>query len=273
MKKTLLLSFFSLCLFSVAAQELQGWHIGVALQPYNYWLRNQDIIDAEPNLIIFKQPKLGIPNGFAGGFTFAKYYTDRFGIKGELTYSRQIQQYGQDVGSNATFSMFRQLDYIKLPVMATFLIVPSERLSLYADAGVQVSFLTRYRAEQHYKGIINSSYYDYYYENKKYYGAASLDGKLKYLSAKSDLAFKRLQIGTLAEVGCLYSINNNWNINLGVRGEYDIIKAENKSAKSYYDPAGTYTWEGSFLLTPFKDRSFSHNIRLGISLSLTYKID
>ena len=265
-----MITFFSLYFFNTYAQDLRGWHIGVALQPYNYWLRNQDEIDASPNIIIFRQPKLGIPNGFAGGFTFSKYFSDRFGLKGELTYSRQSQRYGQETYGTATFSKFRKLDYIKLPIMASFIITPFQRSSIYCNAGIQLSLLTRYRAETHYKSLMTTNYWDYYDENKKYYGVSLVAGDKEILSATSDLAFKRIQLGTLVEVGWLYSINENWNINFGVRGEYDVLKAENRNAKSYYNGNTGYTWAG---FKPINEQSFSHNIRLGLNLGLSYKLD
>ena len=274
MKKILMITFFSLYFFNTYAQDLRGWHIGVALQPYNYWLRNQDEIDALPNAIIFIQPKLGIPNGFAGGFTFSKYFSDRFGLKGELTYSRQSQRYGQELYA-ITFSSFKQLDYLKLPVMASFVIAPFQRSSIYCNAGIQLSLLTRYRAEEHYKSDAPSTdYSDDYSLNKSYYGNSSLNNDKNNYEGTHDWLFKRIQIGTIAEIGWLYSINDDWNINFGVRGEYDVLKSENRNAKLYFGSEELYHWNGAQHLAILKEnRTLSHNIRLGLNLSLTYKLD
>jgi hypothetical protein len=274
MKKILFLLSFFFSYFLVQAQDLKGWHIGVTLQPYNYWLYNKQEINAAPNDIIFINPKLGIPNGFAGGFTISKYFNEKFGLTGELTYSRQRQNYDKFFVTG-TYLFFRKLDYLKTPIMASLLLAPSKRGSIFINGGLQLSFLIRYRHERHTKSEIFKSSTDEYAYNT--YDKGANDGEPLQRTLDRDWLYKRFQIGVLSEIGYLYAFNEIWNIKFTIRGEYDLNRAENIDAQ-YHNPDGSpldaYKWDRSPILgIKREDRAKSHNIRLGVNLSLTYKLD
>ena len=276
MKKTLLLSFFSLCLFSVAAQELQGWHIGVALQPYNYWLYNKQDIKEDVNLL-FINPKLGKPNGFAAGIVVNKFYTDNFGIKAELTYSTQKQKYDFDYfkqfsNQGVKYSNYTSLDYLKLPIMATYILLPEHNNNIFFSLGLQVSYLAGFVKTTSITDPRFNRFYEDHFTKKSFYSYISktvnnkttIDTTINKYSS-NDNRYRAIQIGTIAEIGYLHSFNDYWNIQFAVRGEYDFSNVKNLS---------NVDWRNDLLGTGSGyNTKPSHNLRLGVNLSLTYKLD
>jgi hypothetical protein len=262
MKHTLsFLAFLCLSLSSFA-QDLEGWHIGATVQPYNYWLYNRyDIEEAvPPNTkgigvdLTFINPKLGIPNGFAGGITATKFYKPQFGLKAELTYSTQKQQYDYFIGSTSVvYDNYTKLDYLKLPVMAMFILLPEQNNNIYLSTGLQLSYLTNFVKTSTYRNLVDGSFYTNY-ESKRF----------------KDIRYKELQFGGIAEIGYLHTFSDTWNLHLGIRGEYDFTNAKNFSAKAiklnYWQDA--FRGSGSD-----KNTVPSHNIRLGLNITLTYKLN
>jgi hypothetical protein len=270
MKHTLLFLAFLCLTFSSIAQDLEGWHIGATVQPYNYWLYNKDDIRADPKYKVFISPKLGKFNGFATGFVATYYKSDRFAIRSELTYSRQTQYYTRLFLANQSYKEFRSLDYVKAPITARLILSPSQRGSMYLDGGIQISIQSRYTSERHYIDTLFKKTFDEYTVNKDWYGKSTLTEDY---GGHTDLLFRRFQLGTLIEAGWLFSISDLWHINLGVRGEYDLIKAERKYAVGNDGTSGNYWNKNTVPTIPINRLSFSNNIRLGLNFSINYKLN
>jgi hypothetical protein len=279
MKKTLLFFYFLLLNFYTQAQDLKGWHIGVTLQPYNYWLYNKYDVKvagtSNNNGLTFINPKLGIPNGFAGGVTASKFYSDRFGLKAELAYSTQTQKYDYFIGyENTTYSNYTKLNFLKLPIMATYVLLPERNNNIYFSAGLQMSYLTGFVKSDVYKNSLTGQFFNNYTTKKEahYISSSSLNVKdtVFYDAIRKDKRYKPIQIGGIAEIGYLHSFNDNLNLFLGIRGEYDFNNLKNLS----YTINGFNQWSDDNGGTGSdKNRVPSHNIRLGINLSITYKLD
>ena len=280
MKKMISATILALaCCACLQAQEgFEGLHLGLTIQPYNYWLYNKDEINAEPHTVIFIEPRLGRFNGFAGGLTASKFWNNRFGVQAELTYSTQKQRYGQEPYDVAEYNMFRRLDYLKLPLMATLTLSPDMQSTLYVSAGLQLSMLAVYRQERHYKKDDGTTSFDYYYGNHSYRGATfgfyAPDSVTAFaVQHHHDLIFQRFQLGGLLELGWMKDINDTWVIAVGFRGEYDLTRAENIGAKVYHAGPEYYEWD--YLHYESVDRltrAKFHNIRFGLNLSVSRRL-
>ncbi len=259
MKKTI---FILLCMLSmrIDAQDLQGWHLGVVLQPYNYWLYSKGALrDDDPLNYIFVQPKLGKPNGFAGGAALDYYFSDKFAVGGEFSYSNQTQRYTDEGKKQNEFITLR---YLHLPIIAKFRLTPNRVGSIYTNIGIQNSFMTYSYNYQEYKGSNGELEFYNSVKNKIAHNYSDKD----YVAELTKPIFKTFQLGVLTEVGYQYSIGERCNIGLGIRSSYDIttIKKLNGVKLKDYDQR-YYLWS-----TPRSPND--RNLRLGLNLCFTYSL-
>jgi hypothetical protein len=260
MKKVL---FILMCMFTLGAeaQDLQGWHVGIVLQPYNYWLYSKSSVNTDDPLnYIFVQPKLGKFNGVAGGLSLDYYFSDKFAVGGELSYSNQTQRYTNQDKERREFINLR---YLQVPILAKFRLTPNRVGSIYVNAGIQNSFLTY---SYHYQEYVDSKgTLDFYNSVKNNTVHNFSDKDYTYKISKS--VFKTYQLGIVAELGYHYSIGDRYNINLGIRCGYDLTTAKNIHSKfSFMGKNEDLGWWSPYI--GMNDR----NLRLGLNLGCTYAL-
>ena len=289
MKYTSAISILVLLLPVVYRLNAQNrWAVGVSFQPYRYWLDN-DTDDEQPakafsipvgngnynrsSHVVVVQESVYTPTGFAIGGHVEYQILRYLHLRGELLWSRQTQKYLQnyfDITTNGGDASVR-LDYIMIPLIANIGIGSSKYF--YVGAGVQPSFLASYRQLSYFY----SSTADVNNRSSWSNGSAEFIFKdfeekklIKEMTLRTDWIYKRWVLGVVGRMGAAFRIGESLCINAGIRLGYDLTNMENKYAKDENGDlvmwAGVRTNHG--VSVPLEERSASHNIRLGLELSI-----
>jgi|ERR1041385_147667 hypothetical protein len=211
--------------FNAIAQR--GVQLGVEGIPQLSWLANKN--DKDNGAIKY----LGTFRG-AAGITSQFNWSDNWGIGLNVDYSWQGQRF-----KYAGIERFKQVDYVKIPLMLVYNSDPSRNVMFLAKLGPELNILSRARLTDKDGNLI-------------------ADQKPAYL--KSDL-------GGLLSLGLQYNISDHLILETSLRGDMTFNNAEDtKYAYNINDPIGKLT--GNMFRSP--DRAKTVSTTLGFVFGLKY---
>lgn len=130
MKKILVLSFAIVFAMNLAAQR--GLSVGVRLIPQATGLLNKQDFDEGDGLNFEKTI------GFAGGLAVGYGFSDNFGVMANLLYSKQGQNYINDLLDHQ-WSV--ELNYFKIPLLLRMNTDPEKKAMFVFEVGPELGFL------------------------------------------------------------------------------------------------------------------------------------
>ncbi len=197
MKKKILLSMIAAVTLTAAittAKAQKGFYAGVQGATQIGIMFNET--DADKAGSDYKS-KFNFAYGVSGGYNF----TNHLGIGTEVMYSRIKQNYHDN-----TVKYTQKLNYIKVPVFATYNTDPSRRFIFTAKAGPQIGILTK-------ANISNAS-----------------DPKL---NGSANDQFKKLTFGAMIGTGVRMRVADKMYVDAGIRADGSFSNTEKKHYAGY----------------------------------------
>jgi hypothetical protein len=289
MTKKVFLSLSISLLFSVAlsAQKPGDWSVGMVFQPCLYWKYNKADWNNRPESYPEQPRKF---NGWATGISVNRAVSEYMSIGGELSYSRQHQDFSVSRAGTTTNSgdiyhynadVSNRLDYIKLPMFIALNREIGYESGLFVKAfcGPQLSFNSGYRCtfkqyewnsqnQERYQDIIQSSvvltpeyFHQIYLENNGTF--TTIDHETPYL-------YRRMEAGVLGGFSLQKRLLDRYLISVGARYELGLTNVEIQSNKDHTSFGGqTFTGADN---NP-GPRPATHNRRLVLDLGISRIID
>jgi hypothetical protein len=152
MKKSLLLQFAALLLFSMATYAQKKMNIQVVVSPGMSMGGKYEVPEnLQSSNSDWTPLKKKFTFGMDAGATFGYNVTEKIEVSLGLMYSKQGQSYKDytwTIGNeNATWQRKVSLNYLKIPLKANYTINPDKKLSFNVSAGLYLSFLLGYKDE------------------------------------------------------------------------------------------------------------------------------
>jgi len=265
----------------IVAQAQTNFYFGISNSINKTSLLNKDDQKAGSELNLTSTFK------YAGGIEVG-YRFDRLsgftGISAQLLYAQMGQQYdGQRaVNDYPTLKGETKLDYLKLPVDFRFSVNTSSNIRPYATAGLYVAYLLHYKESYHVSGSSGSETETI--EDKSYSSDVFSGGVTTYHGTLNKGIYKKIDVGGRIGIGAEYIASDRWSIDARFSFDYGFINPENrKSISLKFDPdfisanpnAELSYWSGSpskysYDAAYTKERAATHNMSLGISLTVNY---
>jgi hypothetical protein len=232
-KKTLVLQFASLLLFTVATYAQKGMNVQIVVSPGMSMGGKFEVPEnpqsLDPGWVALKKT---FTFGMDAGVTFGYNFTEKVGVNLGLLYSKQGQHYkdytwtiGKD---NATWKRKVALNYLKLPLRVNYTINPEQKISFTASAGFYLSFLLGYKDENSATASDGSSFTatakgDTYTQT---YGsdtesAAFINGN----------PYKSTDFGGLISVGLQFKLSEKIVIPVGLIYQVGFVDIKNKACQ------------------------------------------
>lgn len=251
-KSTLLLTMFSLLFTPALLHAQKGLKVGGFGLPQWVQLYNMDDFNLDDDE--FQSEALyGMSAGLLVGYNF----NDFFGVRLNAIYSQQGGAYSVRQDINTRIRFVNRLDYFKIPLLIGFNTNPIDHKWIFtAYAGGQIGFLTR----------ANS------YNNDRNLSAPLPDNFFDFPST-----FETYQSLTYAVVGHIgFDVQlppDNFVLNLALRGEYNLVDAEDKSASFLINEGGSSRsqdyWDYARGATRNAE-SFGYTVGLLVGLTYTF---
>lgn len=280
-----LINFWAL---SVSAQRQGDYTFGVTFQPSLYWKYNKTDNNNIPQSYLKDPNKF---NGVALGVSMERFLSDKLGIGGEITYSKQRQDVKTLVatsinsdGSKNSFytnNSFTQLNYIKMPLWLSYQLEIGYESDLFLKfiGGPQLSYNTHYHSEYTqyafdpsekkilYDQTINKIIREPLYSYQDFVNIG--DGTHQIDEYETDRLYKRVDVGLMAGASIQKRIRGIYNISIGFRYELGLTNIENtRNEVNILD----LTFGGA-MGYPGLDRSATHNRRLVLDIGVSRIIE
>lgn len=284
-KVSLSLTISLLCSVALSAQKPGNWSVGMVFQPCLYWKYNKADWNNRPESYPEQPRKF---NGWATGISINRAVNDYMSIGGELSYSRQHQDFAVSNATTSTDSglvyhhdtdVSNRLDYIKLPLYIALNreIGYESGLFIKAFCGPQLSFSSGYQStykqykwdsqnQERDKDVIGSDII----VTPKHYHQLFLEsnGTITTNDLDTPYLYRRMEAGFLGGISLQKRLLDRYLISIGVRYELGFTNIENPNAKSHVTFRHfTGTNNG---VSP---RPATHNRRLVLDLGISRIID
>lgn len=253
MKKSTLLPVLLCLLFSPALLHAQkGLKVGAFGLPHLVQLYNMDDFNLEDEE--FKPEAL---YGMSGGLTFGYNFNDYFGFRLNAIYSQQGGAYSVRKDINTRVRFVNRLDYFKIPLMIGFNTNPIDRKWVFtAYAGGQIGFLTRAVS----------------YDNNQTLTAPMSDNIVDFPSTFD--TYNALTYAVVGHIGFDVQLPpDNFVLNLALRGEYNVVDAEDKRSSFLIQEGGVTQsqdyWEFARGATRNAE-TFGYTIGLLVGITYTF---
>jgi hypothetical protein len=287
MTKKVFLSLTISLLFFVflSAQKPGDWSVGMVFQPCLYWKYNKADWNNRPESYPEQPRKF---NGWATGISINHAVNDYMSFGGELSYSRQHQDFAVSRAGTSTSSgdiyhydtdVSNRLDYIKLPLFVAFNreIGYESGLFIKAFCGPQLSFSSGYQStykqykwdfqnQERVQDVIVSDIV--VRPNHLHQLFLESNGTITTNDLDTPYWYRRMEAGFGGGISLQKRLLDRYWISVGVRYELGFIGAENPNAKSHVTFGGLTGPDG--ISAP---RPATHNRRLVLDLGISRIID
>jgi len=278
--RKIFLAFLLACIgISVNAQT--GLYFGVSNSINKTSLLNKDDQKAGEELNLKSTFKY--TGGLTAGYRFSRS-SGLTNISAQLLYAQMGQKYdGQrPLNDYPKLEGESKLDYLKLPVDFQFSVNTNSNIRPYATAGIYVAYLLHYK--EYYRVSGSSGSETEIIEDKSYSSDVFSGGVTTYHGTLNKGIYKKIDVGGRIGIGAEYTVSDRWSIDACFRFDYGFINAENrKPIQLKFDPdfisanpnAELSYWSGSpskysYDATYTKERAATHNMTLGLSLTINY---
>jgi len=269
---------------SNAIGQDHNYAIGLTFQPSYYENYNKSYWNNKP----FSYPDNPSSfNGVAIGLILTKYIANKVLLRTELAYSFQCQEYigshyyVEDIEGNLSYIYNKILrteyDLVKLPVLTklNFQLGYDSKYYINIVLGPQISFLANYKVVE---DIFEVGFTNEINFNKKTFHNVDTpknlfqkiwDGSIdppsyRHRNVSRPYLYNRWLLGIVGEINFSKHVFSSYIISLGARYEYDFTSSEKYLKK---------TLLFNFSSTDASvNRNKSHNIRMGLDISIMYII-
>ena len=238
MKKEFIIILLLGISFTVNAQSIADWQIGLNINPFIFNRINSN----------YKPEKASqdFPNGFGFGLTIEKNWNEHWGIKTGLEYTNQNLKYDNYWFTGNVYSsiMKSEFKYYKLPITVQYYYQIKENLFFIFNQGIQFSFLDDYKTtidDELQTIIITPKNFNNYDKNSN----------TNHIFPNNFTLYKNNTFGLIGSVGLKGFISKKISYSTNLRYEYDITTSESTDAF-------------------FSDNHNTKNFRIGLELGLQY---
>jgi len=267
------------------AQE-GSWWIGAEAYPYMYWNYNKAEFNNRPKSF---PERVNQFNGVMGGISVS-YEQSYYGFQSGILYSSQIQRHKATALSNPfgnpyyNRDYYRHFNYWHVPLEAFFKaeIGYDSGLWIQASAGVQLSILQKALQVQRFyytdpitREVTDQLRIENVHTNTMASGCIDPGTpEERCLQPNVLKLYSSVVFGVLGRVSLKKSIDRNWQVELGVRGDYAITNSEYRKHLGSLDVLNTgQIYDENGEVTEYIPKSASsHHVRVGPYFSLRMRL-
>ena len=271
--------FFLITLFPSFCLAQKGFFLGVQGNTGLYWLYNYNDFHSSIDIEASKRnPKKC--QDYQLGFRFEYGLSQRSRLSFDLSFQNFRQDYRQDFSSGAGklwWNVYSKLNYASMAsnYLVGFFKSKNSKVFPYIKGGVHISYLMHF-----FEYSEQTSSTDIYLVtndngNLTFNNLDKTTGIREMGPGHSDPIYHKLIYGVNGGMGVMFKIIPKLNIGIDLSGLYSLRNIDNLKAKTIWPGIVGNSWTtGTKLATtqPLSERKTTHNIYLGLGLSLTYFI-